>query len=117
MPTSFVEWISLIGAFCFGIVIGWITYRTLRRTPTTGLNDIATVIGAVGGATVTALFKQGTGDFGAYCIGLIIGFFCYLKIAARKGAPDWMGSEQAGSPGGSVGGVVIRPPQSPEPRR
>jgi len=70
--------LPLVGALAFGIVIGWVTYRTLRRrTDTVGLSDIATVIGAVGGAAVTALFD--TDDlFGAYCIGLFIGFFVYL---------------------------------------
>jgi O-antigen/teichoic acid export membrane protein len=70
--------LPLVGALAFGIVIGWVTYRTLRRrTDAVGLSDIATVIGAVGGAAVTALFD--TDDlFGAYCIGLFIGFFVYL---------------------------------------
>jgi O-antigen/teichoic acid export membrane protein len=70
--------LPLVGALAFGIVIGWVTYRTLRRrTDTVGLSDIATVIGAVGGAAVTTLFD--TDDlFGAYCIGLFVGFFVYL---------------------------------------
>jgi len=108
MPANFIGWLSLVGAFCFGIVVGWVTYRTLRRTPTSGLSDIATVIGALGGATVTALFSQGTGAFGAYCIGLIIGFFGYLKVAAEKNAPDWMGSERTSSCGGTDG-TTVRP--------
>ena len=38
------------GALCFGLVIGWVTYRTLRRKEgSNALSDIATVIGAVGG--------------------------------------------------------------------
>ena len=37
--------INGIGALCFGIVIGWICYRTIRRSSTSGLSDIATVIG------------------------------------------------------------------------
>jgi NhaP-type Na+/H+ or K+/H+ antiporter len=32
------------GAAAFGLVIGWVTYRTLRRSSdATGLSDIATV--------------------------------------------------------------------------
>ena len=69
------------GAFCFGLVVGWITYRTLRRTKTNGLSDIATVIGAVGGAAVLSLFPAETNAFGAYSIGLAIGFFAYLAVA------------------------------------
>jgi uncharacterized membrane protein YeaQ/YmgE (transglycosylase-associated protein family) len=86
--------LGAIGALCFGLVIGWITYRTLRRrAEAVALSDIATVIGAVGGAAVTGLFKSET-LFGAYCIGLAIGFFLYLIIAvtALKDV-TWLGSD------------------------
>lgn len=115
MPENFVDWLSLIGALCFGFVMGWITYRTLRRSQTTGLSDIATVLGSVAGATVTALFRRDTGEFGAYCIGLAVGFFAYLIVAVKPGAPDWLGSEPPGSPGMSLpinpgGGAPNIPP-------
>jgi len=71
----------IIGSICFGLVIGWVTSRTLRRSQTNGLSDIATVIGAVGGAAITTLFPSGTEMFSYYCIGLIIGFFAYLIVA------------------------------------
>jgi hypothetical protein len=78
-----------IGALCFGLVLGFITYRTLRRTgEAVSLSNIATVIGAVGGAAVTGLFK--TEDlFAAYSIGLAVGFFLYLILAVTllKGVP------------------------------
>ncbi|RYZ47658.1 MAG: hypothetical protein EOP49_20745 [Sphingobacteriales bacterium] len=71
---------EIAGAICFGIVIGWVTYRTLRRKDGTGLSDIAGVIGALGGAAITKLF--GSKElFAAYCIGLAIGFFAYLVVA------------------------------------
>jgi hypothetical protein len=70
-----------LGAFFFGLVIGWVTYRTLRRTKTNGLSDIATVIGAVGGAAILKLFPAETNAFGAYSIGLAVGFFAYLIIS------------------------------------
>ena len=70
--------ISGLGALLFGIVIGWISYRTLRLTAGTGvLSDFATIIGAVGGAAVTALFRSDV-LFGLYCVGLALGFFAYL---------------------------------------
>jgi uncharacterized membrane protein YeaQ/YmgE (transglycosylase-associated protein family) len=82
-----------IGALCFGLVIGWVAYRTLRRTKEEStLADITTVIGAVGGAAVTALFKVGA-LFGMYCIGLAIGFFAYLVIALV-----FTGKKEGGSP-------------------
>ena len=73
--------VEVLGALCFGVVIGWVTYRTLRKQgETVALSNIATVIGAVGGAAVTALFK--TPDmFSWYCIGLAGGFFAYLILA------------------------------------
>ena len=84
--TDLVLWLTDIGAFAFGLVIGWTTYRTLRRH-NTGLGDIATVIGAVGGAAVTALFPAETGAFGAYCIGLALGFFGYVIVALNTPPP------------------------------
>jgi len=80
------------GAFCFGLVIGWITYRTLRRKEGgAALSDISTVIGAIGGAAVLALFP---GDlFGTYAIGLAIGFFGYFLVGLFVGkgnADSWM---------------------------
>jgi len=44
------------------------------------LSDIAPVLGAVGGGLVTALFKT-EALFGAYAIGLAIGFFAYFLIS------------------------------------
>ncbi len=83
-----------VGAACFGFVVGWITYRTLRRKEgSAALSDIATVLGVVGGGTVTALFKEAD-TFAWYAIGLAGGFFLYLIIAASFGGKDnakiWM---------------------------
>jgi hypothetical protein len=84
-----------IGALCFGVVVGWIVYRTLRRrTDSSALSDVATVIGVVGGAAVTAVFKTET-LFGFYSIGLAAGFFVYLVasliIAGNKKVDEFMG--------------------------
>ena len=85
--------LAAIGAGCFGLVIGWITYRTLRRkAQATRLSDIASVIGAVGGAAVTALFKSET-LFAAYSIGLAIGFFAYLIVSLLIKDNGWMGED------------------------
>jgi len=87
-----------IGAICFGLVIGWITYRTLRRKEgNAALSDIAAVIGAVGGAGITSLFGAAN-LFDAYCIGLAIGFFGYFIIGliVDKGSGSgWMMDEKA----------------------
>jgi hypothetical protein len=69
-----------VGALLFGIVVGWITYRTLVRTTSSAqISDLATVIGAVGGAAVTGLFDN-KHLFGLYSIGLASGFFAYIVV-------------------------------------
>lgn len=81
-----------VGAVLFGLVIGWVTYRTLRRSnETVAISDLAAVVGAVGGAAVTGLFEDGA-LFAWYSIGLAIGFFGYLVLAitALKDV-DWLG--------------------------
>jgi O-antigen/teichoic acid export membrane protein len=85
-----------LGAALFGIVIGWVTYRTLRRSAgNVGLSDIATVIGAVGGGVVAQRFED-PDAFGWYAVGLAIGFFGYLALAmileGRK-STAWMGTQ------------------------
>ena len=88
--------VAMIGAWCFGAVMGWITYRTLRRKEgAAALSDLATVIGAIGGAAITGLFK--TPDlFGSYCIGLFVGFFLYflvgLSLKSDQAVTMWMGN-------------------------
>lgn len=75
--------LATVGAAFFGIVVGWIVYRTLRRKEgKVALSDISTVIGAVGGAAITALFNSGQ-VFGAYSIGLAVGFFTYFVVAYK----------------------------------
>ncbi len=93
--------LTFVGAVCFGVVIGWVCYRTLRRNQAaSGLSDIATVIGAVGGAAITGIWSPGTGAFGGYCIGLLVGFFLYLIVSimvegpeGRKTVGTWLGTE------------------------
>ena len=73
--------VQAVGAVCFGVIMGWVTYRTLRRTgETVAISNIASVAAAVGGAAVTGLFKGSL--FGWYCIGLAAGFFAYLVLGA-----------------------------------
>jgi len=73
--------LQLIGAGCFGLILGWYLYFINRyRSGPVDFGDIITILGAVGGAAVTALFKAGSDLFGAYGIGLAIGFFLYYAI-------------------------------------
>jgi len=76
-----------IGPFAFGLVVGWVTYRTLRhREGSTSLSDIATVIGAVGGAAVTTLFQNEV-TFAWYSVGLAVGFFLFYVLGILIGTP------------------------------
>ena len=100
---------DLAGPLCFGMVIGWVTYRTLRRSQGNGLSDIATVIGAVGGGAVTALWKAESGAFSVYSVGLAIGFFGYLIVAVILKTPDtlmWLGGTDSAL---TSGGAQKRP--------
>lgn len=89
--------LNLLGATAFGVVVGWITYGSMRRAKRNGLTDITTIIGALGGAAVTKLFPLESGLFGAYCLGLTVGFFGYLRYAGRPGAPEWLGENPSSS--------------------
>jgi hypothetical protein len=67
------------GAAGFGAIIGWYVYFVNRyRTAEVQLTDLVTLVGVIGGGAVTALFSPKTDLFGAYGIGLVIGFFGYF---------------------------------------
>ena len=69
------------GAFGFGAVVGWYLYYVNRhRAGDVKLEDLVTVIGAIGGSAVLALFPAKTDLFGAYGAGLAIGFFGYFLV-------------------------------------
>jgi hypothetical protein len=41
--------IASVGAVAFGLVVGWVTYRTLRRKEgVSALSDISAVVAAIG---------------------------------------------------------------------
>jgi len=79
--TALASTLQLIGAGCFGAILGWYLYYINRyRTGLVDFGDIITILGAIGGAAVLALFPSGSDLFGAYGIGLAIGFFGYYFI-------------------------------------
>ena len=76
VAASPMQW---IGAICFGFVIGWYLYYVNRyRKAEVKLADLVTLLGAVGGGAVLALFPARTDLFGAYGIGLFCGFMSYF---------------------------------------
>lgn len=69
-----------LGAFAFGLVIGWFTYFVNRYRKDVALGDVATIIGALGGGAVLALFPAQTNLFTSYGMGLAVGFFAYFFV-------------------------------------
>jgi predicted permease len=115
------------GAFAFGLVIGWYVYYVNRyRKGDVQISDIVTLVGAIGGAAVLALFPTASDLFGAYGIGLAAGFFTYFLflvffvflarpafdttwfLDGRRRKPDdpgkWLGVDDA-TPGRAMGGL------------
>lgn len=73
--------IQLLGAGGFGCLIGWYVYYINRyRKGDVQLSDLVTLIGVIGGGSILALFETKTDLFGAYGIGLFIGFFGYFLV-------------------------------------
>ncbi len=71
-----------IGATCFGIVVGYVTYRTLVRKSDAAISDLAAVVAAIGGGVVAERFdsSRGSDTFGWYSIGLLAGFALFLVL-------------------------------------
>ncbi|HWN69507.1 MAG TPA: hypothetical protein VNM90_17820 [Haliangium sp.] len=75
--------LQLLGAGGFGTVLGWLVFYINRhRTDDVKLSDLVTLLGVVGGSAVLALFPASTDLFGAYGIGLAVGFFQYFLVIA-----------------------------------
>ena len=115
--------IQLIGAGAFGTVVGWYVYYINRwRKDDVQLSDIVTLLGAIGGAAVLALFPTKSDLFGAYGIGLASGFFIYffiLVILVNKapgftaawfldGRAPGLGEKEINTPGHGMGQVDRR---------
>ena len=65
----------------FGTVIGWYIYYINRhRRDDVSATDLVTLIGIIGGTAVLALFPAQSDLFGAYGLGLAIGFFGYFLV-------------------------------------
>jgi hypothetical protein len=69
---------AAIGGIVFGIIVGYLAWYAIRPGEpgaTVNIKTVATFIGVVGGAAITALFKPDTTLFSGYCFGLGLGFF------------------------------------------
>lgn len=75
--------LQLLGAGGFGTVLGWLVFYINRnRKGDVELGDLVTLLGIIGGSAVLALFPASSDLFGAYGIGLTVGFFQYLFTVA-----------------------------------
>jgi hypothetical protein len=106
MITETATSIQLWGAGGFGAIIGWYVYYINRyRTSDVQLSDLVTLIGILGGGAILALFPAGSNLFGAYGIGLFIGFFGYFLIllllvtVSRNFGVDWFLDGRRRKPG------------------
>jgi len=74
--------LQLLGACCFGILIGWYIYYINRhRKDDVQFSDLVTLVGVLGGATVLTVFPEESDLFGAYGVGLAFGFFWIFRSA------------------------------------
>jgi hypothetical protein len=127
-PASIVQ---LLGAAGFGTLIGWYVYYINRyRKRDVQLTDLVTLIGVLGGGSILAIFPARTDLFGAYGIGLFIGFFAYFIVLtilvgiSKNFDVDWFldgrrkelakGYERPGDPSGSAPNVPLGPPAAGE---
>ncbi|MEZ4364399.1 MAG: hypothetical protein R3B48_29760 [Kofleriaceae bacterium] len=73
--------LQLWGAGAFGAIIGWYVYYINRhRRDDVSASDLVTLLGVIGGTAVLKLFPGQTDLFGAYGIGLAVGFFGYFLV-------------------------------------
>jgi hypothetical protein len=110
--------LQLLGAGGFGLLLGWYVYYVNRhRREEVKLGDLVTLIGVIGGGAVLTLFPEQTDLFGAYGIGLFLGFFGYfafLLLLVRRSSftLEWFldGRRPDLQPG-----MVAKPPEEPVP--
>lgn len=88
--------IQLLGAAGFGSIVGWYVYYINRyRKGDVQFSDLVTLVGIIGGGTVLTLFPASTDLFGAYGVGLAVGFFgyflalCIMVSTSPNFSVDW----------------------------
>lgn len=79
------HWSMGCGAFLLGAVLGWNLYfiNRYRNKDNIGVADLTTIVGALAGTAVLALFNNGGQLIAWYGIGLAAGFFAYFLFLIR----------------------------------
>jgi hypothetical protein len=73
--------LQIVGAFGFGMLLGWYLYYINRhRKEEIKFSDLVSLVSVLGGGAILTLFPAKSDLFGAYGIGLAIGFFGYFII-------------------------------------
>jgi phosphate/sulfate permease len=74
------------GSPIFGLVVGYITYRTLARTVgKSAISDLAAVVAAIGGGAVAKQYQNAPGhQFAWYAIGIAVGMAFFLLLFRRR---------------------------------
>jgi len=87
-------WVAVIGALFFGAVVGWLTHNVYQKAELINVPWLASLIGAIGGGAIMAIFPHKTPMFGAYCIGLGLSFFLRAMLhPLRKAVEEQMALE------------------------
>jgi hypothetical protein len=86
VPNKYIQWndfwilvVPLIGAFCFGGVLGWVTAEAVARTKDFRVQHLAGIVSATLGAAITSIFRDPL-MFAWYCIGLGIGYGVHVLL-------------------------------------
>jgi hypothetical protein len=76
--------IQLLGAMSIGGILGWYVYL-INRTRVAGMHmsDLVTLLATIGGAVALSLFPLSSDLFGAYGVGLGIGFGLCLLFCSK----------------------------------
>lgn len=90
-------------------------YINRHRKGDVQLSDLVTLLGVLGGTAVLAIFPPRSDLFGAYGIGLAVGFFSYFLVlvflvgVSKNFDADWFldGRYKAPGPGWAVGGIPM----------
>jgi hypothetical protein len=109
--------LQIWGAIAFGALLGWYVYFINRyRKSDVQLGDLVTLLGVIGGGAVLTLFPARSDLFGAYGIGLFVGFFLYFIVLlvlvgiSKKFTVDWFLDGRRGIIGpGEMVGTETRP--------